>query len=139
MIDKVFELSSKTAGQIMKPRNGMVLVHDTTTVHGLLETVRRTGFRRYPVYSEREKRFVGVVSIADMLSVGPEDMSCTVADYMRSPQFVPDYMPADDILPRMKRTQQAMLLVTDAHSQVVGLVTTENVLGEIFTAKPAKA
>ena len=132
MIDRVLELSRSVAGRIMKPRSGLVVVNDTTTVGEMLETARRTGFRRYPVYAERAKRFIGIVNIADVLSAGPEDMKCTVADYMRSPQFIPDYMPVDDILPRMKRTQQAMLLVTDAHSQVIGLVTTEDVLGEIF-------
>lgn len=132
MIDKVLELSSKVAGRIMTPRSKMVIVNDTTTVNEFLGIARQSGFRRYPVYSERENRFVGIVSVADILSAGPEDMACSVVDYMRSPQFVPDYMPVDDILPRMKRTQQAMLLVTDAHSQVVGLVTTENVLGEVF-------
>ncbi|MEI6969941.1 MAG: CNNM domain-containing protein [bacterium] len=135
MIERVFELSGKVAGKIMKPRSEMVPVNDTMTIAAFLETARRAGFRRYPVYSEYEKRFVGIVSIADILSAGPEDMACTVADYMRSSQFIPDYMPVDDILPRMKRTQQAMLLVTDAHSNVVGLVTTENVLAEVFARK----
>ncbi len=135
MIDRVLELSSRVAGRIMKPRSGLVVVNDTTTIAELMDVARQSTFRRYPVYSEKGKQFVGVVSIADVLSAGAEDMSCTVADYMRSPQFIPDYMPVDDILPRMKRTQQAMLLVTDAHSQVVGLVTTEDVLGEIFNRK----
>jgi len=135
MIDRVFELSKKVVGRIIKPRSDMVVVQDTTKVGELLEIARKSGFRRYPVYAEREKRFVGVVSIADVLAAEPEDMTCTMADYMRSAQFVPDYMPVDDVLPRMKRTQQAMLLVTDAHSQVAGLVTTEDVLGEIFTRK----
>lgn len=139
MIDRVFELSSKVAGKIVMPRSALVTVQDTTTVTELIETSRRTGFRRYPVWSARENRFVGIVNVADVLSAEPEDMTSTVSDYMRSAQFIPDYMPVDDILPRMKRTQQGMLLVTDAQSQVIGVVTTEDVLGQIFARKADKA
>ncbi len=40
-------------------------------------------------------------------------------------------MPVDDILPRMRQLRQPMCLVTNADSEVVGLITTEDVLEEI--------
>lgn len=131
MIDRVLALSSRTAGKVMKQRESIVKVDSAATVGELLEAARQSGFRRYPVYAAADKRFIGIVNVEDVLAADRMDLTCGVTDFMRSPQFVPDYMPADEIIPRMRRAQQPMLLVTDAHSQVVGLVTTEDVLSEI--------
>ncbi len=131
MIHRVFELSSRTAGQIMIPIDQMTLVHASTTVPELLQKTRGCGFTRLPVYSEQEKKFTGIVNIFDVLSSGAGPNGGCAADYMRTPQFISENMPVDDILPRMRSLRQPMCLVTNADSNAIGLVTTEDVLEEI--------
>ena len=131
MIHRVFELASRTAGQIMIPRAQMGVLSSAATVGELLEAARRTGFRRFPLWSDERKAFAGIVNVADVLSAGEPNPADRAADFMRVPQFIPDYMPVDEILPRMRHGRQAVCLVTNIQSQVVGLLTTEDVLEEI--------
>jgi putative hemolysin len=132
MIHRVFELSSRTVGQVMVPQSQMTVAKDTATVAEFLQLVRDSRFRRLPVYSETQKRFIGIVNVADILAEDPgQRAGGKVTDYMRVPQFIPDYMPVDEILPRMRRHHQPVFLVTNVHSDVTGLVTMEDVLEEI--------
>ena len=131
MIHRVFELSSRQAGQVMIPRAQMTLVDGTTTVPELLDTARASGFTRLPVYDKQREHFSGIVNVFDALSADTPAEDATVTDYMRAPQFIPEDMPVDDILPRMRRLRQPMCLVTSGESEVTGLITTEDVLEEI--------
>jgi putative hemolysin len=133
MIHEVIALQTKTCRQIMTPRDRMVFVKTTTAVRDLIELARKVEFNRYPVYDDDRKKFVGVVHVFDPLA-DPEAEKKTAADYMRTAQFVGDYLPVDHVLPRMRVTQQPMMLVTDDRFEVVGLVTQEDVLDEVVGA-----
>lgn len=130
MIHEIIALQTKTCRQIMTPRERMVFVITTTRVDELVELARKVEFNRYPVYDEEKKKFVGIVHVFDPLA-DPEAGSKTVAAYMRPAQFVGDYLPVDHVLPRMRVTQQPMMLVTDDRFEVIGLVTQEDVLDEV--------
>jgi len=131
MIHRVFELSRKRAQQIMTPRAQMVVVSGDTSISGFLETARASEFTRFPVYDEGRSEFVGTINVFDVLSSPPEDEAGVVADFIRPPLLIPETMPADDILPRLRRSRQPMALVGTGPSEVVGLVTTEDILEEI--------
>ncbi len=132
MIHRVFELSSKTAADIMIPRDQMKDVSSRASASEVLQTARDSGLTRLPVYDAEATTFVGVINILDVLSTTvPASGDDWAADYMRAPQFIPHDMPVDDILPRMRLLRQPLSLVLNHESQVVGLVTTEDVLEEI--------
>lgn len=130
MIHEVIALQTKTCRQIMTPRDRMVFVKTTSTASEIIELARKVEYNRYPVYDEEKKKFVGILHIFDPLA-DPEAAKKKAADYMRPAQFVGDYLPVDHILPRMRVTQQPMMLVTDDRFEVIGLVTQENVLDEV--------
>jgi len=131
MIHRVFELSHKTAKDIMIPREHMITVVRETTVPDLLHTARAAGVTRLPVTGEAPDEFVGIVNIFDVFAAPGATTEGTVADHMRPPPAIPEAMPVDEILPQMRMTRQQMCLVANEHNQVTGLVTTEDVLEEI--------
>lgn len=130
MIHEVIALQTKTCRQIMTPRERMVFVKTTSTASEIIELARKVEYNRYPVYDEEKKKFAGILHIFDPLA-DPEAEKKKAADYMRPAQFVGDYLPVDHILPRMRVTQQPMMLVTDDRFEVIGLVTQEDVLDEV--------
>ena len=131
MIHRVFELCAKRAGQIVIPRSDMITVASTATISELFKIARESNFTRMPVYDERTKKFVGIINIFDVLSTQSADSTQKVTDFARTPLFIPREMPVDDILPRLRLSRQPMCLVTDKEAEVVGLITTEDVLEEI--------
>ena len=130
MIHRVFELSGKTASQIMIPRDQMITVDANASLDLFSSIARETRFTRMPVYTPDDGKYIGIVNIFFVLSSNAKD-AAKVADYARPPLFVPENMPVDDILPRMRRFHQPMCLVVDADDKVIGLLTTEDILEEI--------
>ncbi len=131
MIHRVMELAGKTASQIMVPRARMAVVEAGTTVDAFLALAQQAGFTRLPVYDEAERRFVGIVNMFEPLAEERADGARAITEYMRPPQFVRDSTPITELLPRLRRARQPVVLVTDAQSEVVGLITTEDIVREI--------
>jgi CBS domain containing-hemolysin-like protein len=131
MLSRVFELSNKTAADLMVPRERMITVNSDTTVAGMYEVARQSGFKRIPVYDQGAGTFVGVVNTFHVLSVRPADTNRPVSEFMRPALLAPASVRVGDVFPRMRRSRQPMCLLTDEKSGVIGLVTTDDLLTEI--------
>lgn len=131
MINRVFELSDKTASQIMIPREKMVTVNSDTILGKFFKVIRKTNYTRLPVWDEDKQQYIGIINVFYVLSVDHDDHDRPVSDFTRPPVFVPENMPVDDIFPRLRRSHQPMSLVTNDKSEVIGLITTEDILEEI--------
>ena len=130
MIHGVFDLTHKTCGALMTPRDKMAVVNAGATPAEILALARTREFNRLPVFDPAQKAFVGVVHVFDLLADETPDGK-TAADYMRPPQLVASYLPVDHLLPRMRVTRLPLFLVTDDRYEVIGLITLEDVLQEI--------
>lgn len=131
MIHRVMELSGKRARQIMIPREKMVFVDTDATLSEVFEKARQSGYTRMPLFDKAEGQFTGIANVFYALSTHPVDMNQTAKDFARPPLLIPEHMPVDDIFPRLRRLRQPMALVTADSGEVIGLVTTEDILGEI--------
>ncbi|MFC1462163.1 hemolysin family protein [Verrucomicrobiota bacterium] len=131
MIHRVFELSGKTAGEIMIPRAEMKTLRTDTKVSEFCETAGAAQLTRMPVYDRKTDTFIGIVNLMYVLSSGPDCRDKPVTEFIRPPLFIPEDMPVDDIFPRLRHFRQPMALVRDKSDKVVGLVTTEDILEEI--------
>ena len=133
MIHEVMQLTAKTARELMTPRDRMVFVPEDLPVPELLELARAREVSRFPVYHSAQRAFTGIVHIFDVLA-DPARAGKRAADFMRKPQFVADYTPVDNVLPRMRVVRQPLVLVTDERHEVIGLLTLEDVLDEVVGA-----
>ena len=125
------EAQTRTAAQIMVPRAGIAAVSEDTTVDDFLRLAEQAHFTRFPVYRPDDKRFSGIVNLYDVLANQPADGAARISGFMRPPQFIRDITPLTDILPRMRMCRMPMCLVTNAGSEVTGLITTQSIVEEI--------
>lgn len=133
MITGVMELKSITCEEIMVPRDGIVYVHHDTSAADIKLFARARAYNQFPVFDREKQTFVGVVYIFDVLADAQPQGKCA-RDYMRPPQLVSKTVPIDHVLPRMRVTRQPVVLVTDEHMHVVGLVSLEDVVAEFAGA-----
>lgn len=130
MIRRVFELSNKTAKDIMTPRARMAFVRKSAGVPEVYAAVRESRHVRFPVCDDAGG-FLGTVSFFDVVSECEPERRDRFDGCIRPPLFVRESAPIMEIFSKMRLTRQDMCLVTDAQSQVVGLITSQNVLEEI--------
>jgi putative hemolysin len=131
MIHRVVELTGKMAAQVMIPRARMVVVQHSTPTRDFLNLTQQSHFTRLPVWDDSAKKFIGIANLFDILALDPTQYERPIADFMRPPQFINATTPLTEIFPRMRSSRQPMGLVINPQSEVVGVLTTEDILNHI--------
>ncbi len=132
LIEAVGDFADKIVREVMVPRTDMIALEDTATVQEALETVRKHGYSRLPVYHETLDDVVGVMYAKDLLLQlhGPEGGTVEPSKIARPAYFVPETKPVEELLVEMRRTAH-MAIVADEYGGTAGLVTLEDLLEEI--------
>ena len=129
MINRVLDLQSQTAAQVMTPLEKVVILTEHDPLTKSFETVRASDYyARLPVFSADRKRCVGVFTVLDVFTLRANIKKASVSAFTRPPLFVSADMKADDILPLMRKNRQHMVFVRNANSAVLGIITEEDIL-----------
>ncbi|MDB5108470.1 MAG: hypothetical protein JWM69_1411, partial [Candidatus Binatus sp.] len=129
MISRIFRFSRADARKAMVPLVRVDAVPEETTLAAAIETVRREGFSRLPVFKSRITNIVGVVHVFDLLQA--PDLSRPVSDVMRPVSYFPESMPLDDALLAMQRTGENLAVIVDEYGGSSGILTLEDLIEEI--------
>ena len=129
MITRIFRFSRADLRKVMVPLVRVEAIPEETTLAAAIETVRREGFTRIPVFSRRITDIVGVVHVFDLLEA--QDLTRSVKEIMRHVSYFPESMPLDEALVAMQRTGENMAVIVDEYGGSSGIVTLEDLLEEI--------
>lgn len=134
-VEKIFEFGEHTVETIMTPRSKIFALEDDTVVNHAIAAIQEANHSRVPIYHEDLDQVVGVLSIHAILDKYHEQNFDTikVANLpLRSPFKIPTTMKIDTLLHEFQIEKTHMALVYDEHGGLVGLITMEDVLEEIF-------
>jgi CBS domain containing-hemolysin-like protein len=132
LLDNIFELSHRTARQIMVPRGDVVYLSTSRPFEANLEIARRSGHTRFPLCEGDLDRILGLIHIKDLFrTVGPPP---ALTETARELTFVPETLGLDRLLLRLRQGRVHMAAVLDEYGGVSGIVTLENVVEEIVGA-----
>jgi putative hemolysin len=132
-LHRALRLGLRTASQLMVPRGRLAALDVNTPISGVLAIVTRSPFSRWPVYRGNLDDVVGMLHTKDLVTEYVTGMRRrSLAALLRPINRVRHDMPADRLLAflRERRTHQA--LVVDGHGKVIGLITLEDVVGELL-------
>ncbi|MFD9128438.1 hemolysin family protein [Kitasatospora sp. NPDC059571] len=128
---RTFGLGELTAESVMTPRIDVVALQHDATAADVLNLARATGLSRFPVYVQSLDEVTGTVTLKDALAVPEERRSHTRVVHLASaPLLVPETLPAEPLLERLRR-QQPMAIVVDEYGGTAGVVTVEDIVEEI--------
>ncbi|MGD8699658.1 MAG: hemolysin family protein, partial [Gemmatimonadales bacterium] len=115
MISGVFELTRTMAREVMTPRPDIVAVPLDVKLDEIVQTTRRSGHSRLPVYEDTLDKVVGIVLVKDVLPLvaAGQHADFDVSKVMREPYFVPDTKSVDDLLAEFRRMKVHMAVVVD--------------------------
>jgi len=130
-IQNVFEFGDMTVREAMTPRGDVEAFSADASREEVLETIRRTGLSRFPVYEGTVDTIAGVLNTRDfLLSVGSGEEK-TVRELMRPAYFVPESIHADHLFREMQQKKVHMAVVVDEYGGTGGIITMEDLLEEI--------
>jgi putative hemolysin len=132
-IRRVFRFTDRDVSTIMIPRTEIVAIEVGTPLTKVIETFLSSGYTRLPLYEDSLDNVVGVLYAKDLLRSRTEqaEQEVDLHAIARPPFFIPEYQHVDDLLTTFRRKGIHIAIVIDEYSQVIGLVTLEDVLEEL--------
>lgn len=133
IILQIVSLDKRTARDVMRPRSSMAAVSDDATVEEMIAAAKKCKHRRLPIYDETPDTIVGILNTRPLLL----DPNVDLAEAIEFPSFVPETMNLLQLFQSLQKQHRGMAVVLDEFGGVAGLVTMEDILGELVGKIPA--
>ncbi|WP_156727588.1 hemolysin family protein [Streptomyces apocyni] len=128
---RTLHLSELTAENVMTPRVDVRGLEAHATAADAANLTHATGLSRFPVYRDTLDEVIGTVHIRDVLALAPEQRGRTpVTELATEPLLVPDTLPADRLLERMRATR-TMAVIIDEYGGTAGVASVEDIVEEV--------
>jgi putative hemolysin len=130
LIVSVLQFSETLVREVMTPRPDMVTIPVTGSIEELVALATEEGFSRIPVIADSD--IVGLVIVKDLLPMFVDNKRPnSVAEVMRSVDFVPETKLAATLLAEMQVGKVHQMIVVDEYGDITGLITIEDLLEEL--------
>jgi putative hemolysin len=132
LVHNVFEFADTIVREIMVPRMTIQGLDAGTPPGDILRAASEIGHSRMPVYGGSIDHPVGTLVIKDLLAAAARGAVPPLPEIVHPPVFVPETAKITALLQEFQRKRQGLALAVDEYGVVVGLVTIEDVIEEIF-------
>ena len=138
-LHRALRLGLRDARQLMVPRDRLAAIEIKTSLADVLRIVATSPYSRLPAYRGSLNDIAGILHTKDVVThFLQHGRAGALAGLIRPILRVPDTMPADRLLGflRERRSHQALVVDDAAAGTVVGMITLEDVLGELLGGVP---
>jgi magnesium and cobalt exporter, CNNM family len=126
-------LSTRTVRQLMVPRGELVAIEAATPAEEILRAVLESPYSRLPVYRKDLDHLIGTVSTKDVVALYASRGDIPPLEQLLRPiPFVPENLRADRLVRFLQERRSSKAIVVDEFGGVQGIVSIEDVLGELF-------
>ena len=141
-IQRLLDLQNYSAREIMVPRRAIVSVPVDANLEVVLRVMQEHQFSRLPVYENSPETIIGYIHYKDLMGLWAErraalerrklPRSFRLRSILRTVPVVPETKPLHDLIDEFRTTHKHLAIVVDEFGTIVGLVTLEDVLEQIF-------
>lgn len=127
IILQIISLDQRVARDVMRPRAAMSAISDDASVEDMILAAKMFRHRRLPIYDDTPDTIVGILNTRALLL----DPNIELADAIEFPSFVPETMNLLQLFRALQKQQRGMAIVLDEFGGTAGIVTMEDILGEL--------
>lgn len=130
LVAKAVSFGERSVRHVLTPRRDIVSVPSDIPAADVLGVMRESGCSRLPVYKGEKDDIVGFLYVKDVLGVtlGADG----IGPLLRQPYVVQAEKPVGELLREFRARKVHIALVLDEYGSLVGLVTMEDLLEELF-------
>lgn len=133
LLTSILEFPSIKVKDIMVPRTSIEAIKKESNFDEIIKLVREVAHSRYPVYTDDLDEVLGFLHVKDLAFVNPDERKVfDVTKYLKPPFFVYEHMKIQAVFDHMNRKKVHLALVKDENGIVVGMLTLEDIMEEIF-------
>jgi magnesium and cobalt exporter, CNNM family len=132
LIHRVFEFGSRRVSEVMTPRDRIFALPIDMPPAQMISEIAQGHFTRVPVYRGTLENVVGILHAKDLAARRLDSAPPRIERLIRPPFFIPPGKPVGELFDEMRRGRFQMALVVNEYGQLLGLVTLEDLLEELF-------
>ncbi|HLL23580.1 MAG TPA: hemolysin family protein [Kofleriaceae bacterium] len=133
LIHRVFEFSDKNVGQVMTPRERIFALSYDLPTQRLVKEIAARGFSRVPIYQKSLDNVRGILNAKDLVrTAAGQQLGRPLVELLHEPLFVPRATPVKRLFLTFKQKKVHMALVVSEYGKVLGIVTMDDLLSQIF-------
>ncbi|HEX3754110.1 MAG TPA: HlyC/CorC family transporter [Rhizomicrobium sp.] len=140
MIGGILDLSTLRVGDVMQHRKNLASVDGGLPPREIVREVLETHHTRVPLWKDEPENIIGVINLKPLAQAvihhkGDLD-TIDIPSLTVPPWFVPDTTMLEEQLSAFRERRSHFALVVDEYGALQGLITLEDILGEIFGEIP---
>ena len=116
----------------------MVWLGEEETAEQHKQTIRGSGYSRFPVARGDLEQMLGIVHAKDILNAGFDGHPFALKTVMRPALVVPDSTTVLRLLEQFKQSGQHMAMVADEYGSIEGLVSVTDILQAVLGVLPER-
>ncbi|HEY6176206.1 MAG TPA: hemolysin family protein, partial [Kofleriaceae bacterium] len=133
LIHRVFEFNDKNVGQVMTPRDRIFALSYDLPAQRLVKELASRGFSRVPIYQRSLDNIRGILNAKDLVrTTSGKPLGRPLGELLHEPLFVPRTTPVKRLFLTFKQKKVHMAIVVSEYGKVLGLVTMDDLLAQIF-------
>nr|WP_093227677.1 hemolysin family protein [Thermoflavimicrobium dichotomicum] len=132
LFDRVFDFTERVAREVMVPRVKMVCLFEEKSFEENFDIIKKNHHTRFPLCGKDKDDIKGIIHIRDVYECLSEGQKPKLQELVRPAIVVPETMELKDILKTLQKNKVEMAIVIDEYGGTSGLVTTEDIIEEIF-------
>lgn len=137
-LHRALRLGLRKARDLMVPRAKLTMLSVDTPWQEVLGTVTNSPFSRIPVYRGTPDQVIGTLRVKDFVeryvSVGAQPLERLI----RPVVTLTEELPADQVVTALRNRRAHQAIVVDGNGRLTGLITIQDVLGELLNVRPAR-
>jgi len=126
--EALLHLETSYAKEIMTPLIDIASLDKNATVKDAILLLEKTSYSRYPVHDNNRDNIIGYIRIEDIIDLRHGD---SILKIMYESTFVPEMLPVDKLLIRMRREKIPITFVVSEFGTTMGLITIEGIAEEL--------
>jgi len=130
LVEKAVSFGARSVRHVLTPRPDIVSLPVDIAPADLFAEVRASGCSRIPVYRSERDDVIGILYVKDL--IGKRLTAGEIEPLLRQPYVVSADKPVGELLREFRRRKVHIALVLDEYGSLVGLVTMEDLLEELF-------
>ena len=132
LIHKVFDFGARRVVEVMTPRDKIFSLDIDTPPDRLVSEITGHHFSRIPIYRGSPDNVIGILHAKDVVTRRLESTPLRLDRLIRLAYYVPPGKPLGELFDEMRRGRFQLALVVDEYGRVLGLITLEDLLEELF-------